>query len=78
MMSLNELNEKLMNSNMGTVYEARELDEVLSGKSPTEIIMMTKGDDFSLKDPYFEYDGYGNLVSYSNLEDLLDLYHDVE
>lgn len=78
MMNLNELNEKLMSNNMGTVYEAHELDEVLRGKSPTEIIMMTKGDDFNLKDPYFEFDGYGNLVSYSNLEDLLDSYDDVE
>ena len=76
MMNLNELNEKLMNNNMGIVYEAHELDEVLSGKSPTEIIMMTKGDDFNLNDPYFKFDGYGNLVSYSNLEDLLDLYDD--
>lgn len=78
MMNLNELNEKLMSNNMGIIYEAHEFDEVLSGKSPTEIIMMTKGDDFNLNDPYFEFDGYGNLVSYNNLEDLLDLYDDVE
>ena len=77
MMNLNKLNEKLVNNSMGIVYEAYELDEVLSGKSPTEIIMMTQGDDFNLNDPYFEFDGYGNLVSYSNLEDLLDLYDDM-
>lgn len=76
-MKLYELNERLMNNNMDRVHEMHELDDVLINKTPTEIILMTKG-DFILSDSYFKFDGYGNLESYSELKELLELYDNIQ
>ena len=74
---LHNLNERLTRHNIDPVYQMDELDEVLKNKTPREIILMTK-DNFNINHPYFEFDGYGNLVSYSTLEEILELHEDVE
>lgn len=74
---LQELNERLSRNSMGTVYPMPELNEVLKNNTPYEIIRMTRR-NFNLSDNYFEFDGYGNLKSYDEIDELLELYHDVE
>lgn len=76
-MKLYKLNERLMNNNMDRIHEMHELDEVLIDKTPTAIVLMTK-DDFNLNDSYFKFDGYGNLESYSELKELIELYDDIQ
>lgn len=45
-------------------YNMCELDEILSGATPTEIINSLNS-DFNTNDGYFYYDGYANLSSFS-------------
>lgn len=40
-----------------------ELDTYLEGDTPTEIIQKAQYGDFNIDDDYFQFDGYGNLVS---------------
>ena len=76
-MELKELNKRLAKSSIGMVYKMEELDDVVSDRTPSQLVRMTK-DNFDLNDEYFEFDGYGNLKSYEELEDVLDLYDDIQ
>ena len=75
-MGLKELNNRLAKSSIGMVYKMEELDDVVSDRTPSQLVRMTK-DNFNLNDGYFEFDGYGNLKSYEELEEVLDLYDDI-
>ena len=45
------------------IYCMDELDEILDGKTPTQILMMMHFGNFNPMDEYFRFDGYGNLES---------------
>lgn len=74
---LMEINERLSNNSMGLIYQMSELNEVLINRTPYEIIRMTRN-NFDVSDKYFEFDGYGNLRSYDNIDEILEFYHDVK
>lgn len=76
-MELEKLNSRLANSSIGMVYKMEELDDVVSDRTPSQLVRMTK-DNFDMNDGYFEFDGYGNLKSYEELEEVLDLYDDIQ
>ena len=76
MEKLHELNERLLKNGMGMVFEMNDLNDKLKDLSPIEILMMAEG-EFSTHDDYFEFDGYGNLRSYADMNDVLEMYGDV-
>ena len=76
MEKLHELNERLLKNGMGMVFEMNDLNDKLKDLSPIEILMRAKG-GFSTHDDYFEFDGYGNLRSYADINDVLEMYEDV-
>lgn len=43
--------------------DMEEFDEFLSGYTPTQIAQMIYYGDFRICDEYFQFNGYGNLVS---------------
>ena len=45
------------------IYTMDELDDMLYGKTPTQILMMMHFGNFNPMDEYFRFDGYGNLES---------------
>lgn len=47
-------------------YPMDELDMVLAGKEPSEILKI--GKDLDINDDYFKFDGYGYLEGYSRSE----------
>ena len=47
-------------------YPMDELDMVLEGKEPSEILKI--GKDLDINDDYFKFDGYGYLEGYSRSE----------
>lgn len=76
MKKLHELNERLLKNDMGMVFEMNDLNEKLKDLSPIEILMRAGG-NFNTYDDYFEFDGYGNLRSYADINDVLEMYEDV-
>ena len=77
MEKLHELNERLLKNGMGMVFEMNDLNDELKDLSPIEILMRADNENFSTHDDYFEFDGYGNLRSYANINDALEMYEDV-
>ena len=77
MNKLAELNERLTRNNMDPVYEMNSFDEILQELSPSELLYRTQGGNFNINDEYFEFDGYANLVSYEELDEVLELYDDI-
>lgn len=59
-------------NNPETVYLMEDLDEVLDGYTPTEIIEMT-GNNFNLNHRWFQHIGYLWLESAEFIEDLVDI-----
>lgn len=49
-------------------YEMDELDELLCGVEPTEILRMAHFGEFNWNDEYFTVNVYGNLESINKLE----------
>ena len=74
---IHELNERLLENGMGMVFEMNDLNDELKDLSPIEILMRADNENFSTHDDYFEFDGYGNLRSYANINDALEMYEDV-
>ena len=52
------------------IYSISELDDLLGGMSPSEIVRTVFYGDFSYDYEYFTYDGYGNLKSIRRAHDL--------
>ena len=50
-----------------TLFSMDELDDLLAGKKPSEVLTMVH-DDFNYNDDYFYFDGYGRLCSVNYLE----------
>lgn len=72
------------------VYDMSELDDLLYGKSPLEIIEMVDGNNFSTSDDYFQFTTYGlestddkydvyssNYGAEEVLDELIDKYNHV-
>lgn len=70
---IHELNERLLGNGMGMVFEMNDLNDKLKDLSPIEILMKADNENFSTHDDYFEFDGYGNLRSYANMNDILEM-----
>ena len=51
-----------------TIFSRWDFDDLMSGRKPSEIIDLV-GNDFSSRDAYFAFDGYGNLVSGDSPDD---------
>ena len=58
------------------IYNMDEFDEMLSGKTPTEIVNSIRYGGFASTDEYFRFNGYGNIesLSYADIEEELDSY----
>ena len=52
------------------IFRISELDALLGGVSPSEIVRQVSYGDFSYGYKYFTYDGYGNLKSIRRAHDL--------
>ena len=68
--SVNEINEYLLENNYETFYQLNdiELNDVLSGMTPDEIVKVTYFGHFNYSDDWFTFNGCGNLQSYSESE----------
>ena len=56
------------------VYPMNELDELLEGYKPSEIIRMVDS-SFNISDNYFYYDGYGHICSIDEKEYYNDFFY---
>ena len=70
---LSEINEWYSrNKYEDYIYEMDELDDALEGEAPSDAIRKSFYGDFNPAHPYFKFDGYNNLKSYSNMSELID------
>ncbi len=55
------------------------INEIMEGKEPIEIIRMTAYGDFNYAHDYFRFNGYGNLISlaYLDYKDLPDIIENI-
>lgn len=53
----------------GYIYYMDSFDDFFCGKSPLEIAEMLYRSNFSPNEDYFSFDGYGNIYSFSYVED---------
>lgn len=54
------------------LYDMGDLDEILSGQSPSEIANLIYYGEFNPNDNYFKFNGYGNLESLDYVDDGAD------
>ena len=52
------------------IYSVYELDELLEGRTPTDILSMGFYGDFRPQHDFFWFNGYGNLESADNITDM--------
>ena len=50
------------------IFEMDRLDEVLENESPRDIINMVFYGDFNTSHDYFQFNGYGNLESFYDID----------
>lgn len=68
-------NEYLSDNKYDGWFTFDELDDILNGYTPLEVIRMTQFGNINWSDDYVTFDGYGNLVSaseYSLIKDMND------
>lgn len=63
---LSDYNEYLSEQGFETYFEMSELDEILSGFSPLEIIQKTYFGNFNYSDDYCKFNSYENIDSFSD------------
>lgn len=61
---LSDYNEYLSEQGFETYFEMSELDEILSGFSPLEIIQKTYFGNFNYSDDYCKFNSYENIDSF--------------
>ena len=79
--SLENLTAYLSDEGIYHIFDMSELDDMLDGYSPTDIIdKVNYGEHFSTNDVYFIFDGYDNLYSMNEgeYEDKIILYTETE
>ena len=71
-----EINSYDGNLDQFDIFEMDEFDEMLEGKTPTEIVNSIRYGGFASTDEYFRFNGYGNIesLSYADIEEELDSY----
>ena len=71
-----EINSYDGNLDQFDIFEMDEFDEMLDGKTPTEIVNSIRYGGFASTDEYFRFNGYGNIesLSYADIEEELDSY----
>ena len=71
-----EINSYDGNLDQFDIFEMDEFDEMLDGKTPTEIVNSIRFGGFASTDEYFRFNGYGNIesLSYADIEEELDSY----
>lgn len=60
-----------------TIYSMYELDEILDGRTPTDILCMGCYGDFSPRNNYFWFDAQGNLESADFAHNMPILFADI-
>lgn len=61
--------------NDGHIFEMSEINDILSNNyTPLEIIEIVQNGKFDICDDYFAFDDYGNLISFNDISDKIDLY----
>lgn len=55
------------------LYSMDDLDELLSGAKPWDVLRMAFYGDFKPVDDFWRFDGYGNLESFSYVSDFVDV-----
>ena len=71
-----EINSYDGNLDQFDIFEMDEFDEMLGGKTPTEIVNSIRYGGFASTDEYFRFNGYGNIesLSYADIVEELDSY----
>ena len=65
---LSDYNEYLSEQGFETYFEMSELNEMLSGCSPLEIIQKTYFGNFNFSDDYCQFNGYENIDSFTEFQ----------
>ncbi len=50
------------------IFDMDRIDEVLGNESPRDILNMAFYGDFNINHDYFQFDGYGNLKSFYDID----------
>ena len=77
-MNLIELNERLNKNGYESVYPMSEFNALTVNIKALSLLDKVANGNFNVNHEYFEFDGYDNLVSYESLEDVLELYDDID
>ena len=56
-----------------SIFDMDDFNELMNGHEPIEIANRIAFGDFNPNDNYFQFDGYGNLVSFNYLSNFLHL-----
>lgn len=65
---LSEYNEYLSENSYETFFSFDEIDMYLEGMEPFEVFRLATFSNVSFADDYLQFDGYGNLKSFSEYE----------
>lgn len=65
---LSDYNEFLSQNHYYDDYLYDDLDEMLNGYTPTQIVTMTRYGDYNANHNYYCFDGYGNIQGYEEYE----------
>lgn len=66
-------NEYLLENGEEPFFAMEEMDDVLSGLSPLEIVQKTYFGNFNYADDYLKFNGYENLDSFSEFQVLKEI-----
>lgn len=75
---LSDYNEYLLNQGYETYFSFDDLEWMLEGSSPLEVIRMCYLGNFNYNDDYLQFDGYGNLKSFSEYEVIREMKDDLD
>lgn len=71
---IGDYNEYLINNNYEPYFD--DLDIMLEGMTPTQAARCTYYGKFSFADDYFQFNGYGNIDSFSEYEIIREMKND--
>lgn len=65
-------NEYAQKNNYDEIFSMDEFDEIMERNSPTDIANSIYFGEYNPNDNYFQFDGYGNIKTTSNIEEFVD------
>lgn len=65
-------NEYAQKNNYDEFFSMDEFDEIMERNSPTDIANSIYFGEYNPNDNYFQFDGYGNIKTTSNIEEFVD------